>query len=296
MSYIWNSLVFLFLGCIFGAIIFCALSAEGSPVIREVLDAAAYGLSNPYLITLMTTFVAAIAATMIVFLVEWWREKNTILAELNAARSVLCAHIDEILNLKVKYLLPHARQIELVRTQTVARMNAPVPSGQISWVTIVHQDYMVTLMPSSLKEFVSIESISKHAAIDPDLLRLVMSSKQSIDVVNEMVILRNNILDEFRLSGNTPENNFKILGLPIPNGNVIDARFYNTVNELVVSCDYALFFLYEAIRRIEKLSIRVLPKILSSKVKPLEFYGSELAKHMPDIKEYRKLIFGNKGL
>lgn len=269
--------------------------SEGSPLIHEIANGTSAAVSNPYILTLISTFVATVAATAIVFLVEWQREQIKILAELNSARAILCSHMNHILTLKARYALPHFRQIAVNRERVKSSLSNGREGDEHRVIILEARDCLITLSHTPLKFYVPIEYISKHADKDVHTLSLLMAARQSIDSVASLVETRNQILDDIRNEKNDAARYARILGLPLTSAPV-DTRLYDVIEALVESSDYALFYLHETMRRIESLAGKVLPLGFSEKVKPFKFVDSELSMFMPDIDEFRKKVFGNMPL
>ena len=292
MDRIWNHFIFTLLGIILGIVIAWGILFEDGPITKEIIAYTNFGTSNGYFLTFMTTVVAALAAAGIVMLIESIRRKNKFLAEIRAAKAILCAHLDNLVNLKMQHAQVHFDDLVEIRkrAETDLAINAVSPRPQK--IIIEHGRYLMKLNEMPMDFLVSIESIAQHADKNTKPITFLIKSKESLDTVLSLMRYKNFLLDKIRNIPDDYEKSMTLLGLPI-NPLYIDTSFFDVTEGLLENINFSLFFIYETIYLLDDLAKQILPERLQNRLGKFEFINERAKNAMPNIEEYRNKFGSN---
>ncbi len=268
----WNCFLFVILGGCFGAIFLWA-------VVSSDPAAACKFFTKDVVSTLISTFVAAMTASGILLVVEWWRNQKQLLSEFNASKAILFGHIKNLLALKEK-IEPQLTQLKNNAQKATAALQRQNIAHQTQ-ITIEHGDYLMHLNVPDMDFLLPLDKISRHAGRNPKALMLAVQSKNMLSMVLSMMRYKNDLITEIKHILNEYDRNMMFLGLPLSNG-IEDTRFFDAHKGLLDNIDGALFCMNETVKCLNQLAVEILFREKSQRVAEFDFLTDEDKTKIPD--------------
>jgi hypothetical protein len=212
----------------------------------------------------LASFVGAVAGAGVILFIEHLRSQNKILASLNATKALLIGHLNELLNMKRQFALPH--QAELLEVQKkykedMEKINSLPASAPRPILDISIRKFTDYVQTRSWVLLVSLDEISQYAGKNPKLLYLIMQAKAAMESLKEVADFRNALIKEIIESKESDVLKIKRL-IGVSEKGFRDLRFSEACQGIVHATDASLFFIGRSVSELDVLAGKILPNRL----------------------------------
>jgi len=240
-----------------------------------------------------TAFFGAIAGSLTIIFISWVGEQRKILADINTSIGMLSSLLNTSLNIKRQHSLPLKEEyLQHVNTyQNVKNLKSlgVVPSEPITITYTLKLDHFSC---PKLHFDLPLERIFTLADKHPQFVQILMQTKVQLYDLEEAYTLWNNLVKEIK---DLPEEQrLSIYFGTRSNEGVRNTFFVNSVENLQMSVDGALFFTKNSIDVLSAVAKKALPFWLRKKVAKFEI-ADEYLKLMPSDeqnKDWKQQQFG----
>lgn len=227
-----------------------------------------------------TAFFGAIAGSLTILAVEWYRGHRRTLADINASIGILTGLLNTFLNIKRQHSLPVSKmyQEDCEKRQAIMdlQQRGISPSQPIE---IVFNLYLKMFHCPQLHFDVPIERIFALTDKNPGMVHILLQAKRSINEVQIACATWNDLTKQMVALPEEKRIEF-YFGARASNG--IRNTFYgDTVQNLSVAVDDALFFTKRAIQEVTKTGKAHLLFGFKKKIAKIEIVDDEHKALMP---------------
>jgi len=265
---------------LFGAITAWGCFLDGGPVVKEFIHAMNYSLANGYVVTFLTTFIAAVSAALVIAILDWWRGQNRLLAEINEAKTILYGYVENLIQLKSKHAVPQYNFLLKIkdsyeRTGVIQEIRLPQYGGE------------------AIKFSASIPygQIAKYANFDSECLRFLIKSSEAVNMVISLIDLRNEEIRKAMANENDEQRLSLCLGTEDARG-IINTIIPDLTLNVVKAIDWALYFIQESLDHVDNVVNKALFLGLRDRIIDLGPLNNDAKKWMPDAEKIRKEYLG----
>lgn len=273
--WVWNTLWFI----AGGTLVFLAIN-------HSIFDPIKQPLKDLLNSNFSTAFFGAAGGALTIFILDWANKRRLILADINASIGVLTNLSNTLLNIKKQHALPILQSFQSNVAQYNTYRTVITYSGSKESPGVLN-------VPMYLKRFhcpqlhfdLPMDRIFTLTDKLPGIVPRITQVKQSIGEVENIIDVWNELVAEMK---NVPGDDKVAVyfGLPDSQG-ATDTYFPDTVQNVSLVVDDALFFIDKAIRSLTKMGKITLPFWLKKKIAKSEIMEEEYKKLMPSP-DYKK--------
>lgn len=217
-------------------------------------------------------FGAAGGGAALLFLGFLQKEREA-LSNFNAAKAILATHINNLLNLKKQFAVPHFVALQADKETFELAVWLHLRRYSLGSRNIAFGNYLQHIHEFPVDFVLPLASIAKYADKNSKTLMLVMKAKESISAVAANIRFKNRQINTIEKIQNDTERAHRIFGVPMikrNGGEVTDAKFYDATEGLLHNTDFALIFLKRAIDSLDRLASESVAWWLKGKINKVE--------------------------
>ena len=218
------------------------------------------------IIPLASTFFGAVAGSMTIIIVEWWRQRIRLLADINASIAIFGNLLNTLINVKRQFILEltnhYAADIQKYNALQAMKKLNPNPAEP---VVVSFSPYLKRYDCPMLYVEAPLEKIfaeaHKGAARTVQIITQAKTAVKEIEVASERW---NEMIEKVQGMNNEDRQSF-YWGQPIASG-VADTYYEDMVRCLQLYTDDGLFFSKRSVTALQKLGQQALPFWLKKRV------------------------------
>lgn len=235
------------------------------------------------------SFTGAFAGGAALLLISYINNERQKLSKLNAAKSILAAHLNNSLSLQIQYIEKQCEEL---------RINKGIFESNLIFKKLGFYgrflqetgDYLMRIPAPSKNFLLNIEDISIWASTNTRLLTLIIKAKETIEFIGESIEYKNLLIERLESISDDNERMCRIYGVPFLKNKVsqvIDSKFKDNLAGLHSNLRASLFFLTEAIDELDNLSRDICPWWLQKKILRLLPLSKESQAYIPPKTDFK---------